>query len=157
MLKVHTVVLTNGSKNWSYLITGTKTGANGRVLPYSKSDARRLAIEKLWDEEFKPYVGKRIGTHSVATLSVMSDAYRWAILDESFEVKMHKVKTIKEGDVVSTKRNADGSKKRHRSTKQTAPKQTAPKETAPKETAPKETAPNVRTLPNGTRVVVKAA
>lgn len=137
MIKIHTVTLTDGSKDYAFLITGTKTSAKGTVLPYSKAEARHMAIQKLWEAEFQPYVNKRIGETSVQQLSLVSDAYRWAVLEEAFAVKSHKVKCIKEGDVsVSTKRNADGTKKRHRNS-------------TPKTDAPKSDAV---TLPNGVKV-----
>lgn len=129
MIKIHTVVLTDGSKDWAYLISGTKTNAKGNPAPYSKTDARHMAIEQLWDEEFAPYVNKRIGDTSVQQLSLVSPAYRWAVMEQAFGVKSHIVKSIREGDVsVSTKRNADGSKKRKRNAKTPAP---APKSETP--------------------------
>ena len=125
MIKVHTVILTDGSRDYPYLISGCKTNAKGKPAPYSKADARKMAIQKLWETEFAPYTHKRIGGVSVLQLSVASDEYRWALLEKSFSVKAHIVKSIKEGDIsTSTKRNADGSKKRHRST---TPKATTPK------------------------------
>ena len=135
MIKVHTVILTDGSRDYPYLISGCKTNAKGKPAPYSKADARKMAIQKLWETEFAPYTHKRIGGVSVLQLSVASDEYRWALLEKSFSVKAHIVKSIKEGDIsTSTKRNADGSKKRHRST---TPKATTPKATTPKATTPK--------------------
>ena len=152
MIKVHTVVLTDGSKDYPFLITGTKTSAKGTVLPLSKAEARHMAIVKLWETEFKPYVHKRIGETSVQQLSLVSEAYRWATMEEAFSVKLHKVKAIKEGDVsLSTKRNADGTKKRRRNVKTSAPAPVAP---APAPVAPAP-APKTATLPNG--VVVDAA
>lgn len=146
MIKIHTVTLTDGAKDYAFLITGTKTSAKGTVLPYSKSEARKMAIQKLWESEFRPYVHKRIGETSVQQLSLVSDEYRWAVMEAAFSVKSHKVKCIKEGDVsTSTKRNADGSKKRHRNS---APKSSAP---APKVDAPAPKSGTV-TLPNGVKV-----
>ena len=47
------------------------------------------------------------------SLSMMSEDYRWFTLEQAFSVKHHVVKAIREGDV-STKRNADGTKRRKR-------------------------------------------